>query len=113
MRRYLYRCTVCRTTSPVCFGTAELEAESDHHRDALHSGHYPDGERIGEVDRNGRWYADMRFVIALHTRLADNLADIRDPKGHGARLWAWALSWLTLGGAGYIALWAMSIALTP
>ncbi|MDD9383128.1 hypothetical protein M8Z33_42080 [Streptomyces sp. ZAF1911] len=112
MRRYLYRCTLCRTTSPICFGTAELDAQSSHHRDAVHSGHYPDGERSGAVDRTGRWYADMGPLTALHTRLTDEFADLRDPKGNGLRLWAWALSWLTLSTAGLLAVWATGAVLS-
>ncbi|MER7761330.1 hypothetical protein [Streptomyces sp. NPDC097619] len=112
MRRYLYRCTLCCTTSPMCFGTAELDAQSNHHRAAVHSGHYPDGERSGAVDRTGRWYADMGPLTTLHSLLADAFADLRDPTGQGLRLWAWALSWLTLSTAGLLTVWVSGVVLS-
>ncbi|MFF8717521.1 hypothetical protein ACF07T_39915 [Streptomyces sp. NPDC015184] len=71
MRRYLYRCPICRTTSPLTHTPAALAAERDHHRQALHAGHHPDGEKAGEVDRRGRWHADLDLVARLHTRLTD------------------------------------------
>ncbi|WP_206433879.1 hypothetical protein, partial [Streptomyces sp. ADI95-17] len=76
MHRYLYRCPVCRTTSPVRHSPAALTAEGDHHRQALHDGHHPDGERSGEVD-------DLDLVARLHARLTDTYANIHDPKGSG------------------------------
>ncbi|MFJ5802532.1 hypothetical protein [Streptomyces decoyicus] len=113
MRRYLYRCPVCRTTSPVCRSRAELKAESAGHRAALHGGHYPDDEVHGEVDRRGRWYADLSFIAAVQARLADAYADIPDPTGMGRRLWADALSWLTLTATAAAALWCTTTALQP
>ncbi|KPC61265.1 hypothetical protein [Streptomyces chattanoogensis] len=113
MRRYLYRCPVCRTTSPVCRNRAELTSESDRHRGILHGGHYPDGEKAGGVDRRGRWYADLGLVAAAHACLADAYADIPDPGGMGRRLWAEALSWLTLTATALGALWATAAALQP
>ncbi|WP_411121277.1 hypothetical protein [Streptomyces sp. x-19] len=113
MRRYLYRCPVCRTTSPVCWTRAELKAESDGHRAALHGGHYPDGEHDGEVDRRGRWYAELDLLTAIQARIADAYADLRDPDGMGRRLWAEALSWLTLTATAAAALWCTTTALQP
>ncbi|MFF4286007.1 hypothetical protein ACFY0R_11865 [Streptomyces sp. NPDC001633] len=113
MRRYLYRCPVCRTTSPICRTPAELKAESAGHRAALHGGHYPDDEIHGEVDRQGRWYADLSLIAALQARLADAYADIPDPNGMGRRLWAEALSWLTLTAIALAALRATTTALQP
>ncbi|MFE3144263.1 hypothetical protein [Streptomyces scopuliridis] len=111
MRRYLYRCPVCRTTSGVRFSPGEIAAEGEHHRHQLHAGHYPDGEQAGEVDRRGRWYAGLGIITTLHARLADTYADLRDPKGSGGRLWADALSWLTLTGSALTVLWATTAAL--
>ncbi|MEU9485913.1 hypothetical protein AB0D83_19995 [Streptomyces decoyicus] len=108
MRRYLYRCPVCRTTSPLCRTPAELKAEGASHRHKIHGRHHPDGEKDGEVDRRGRWY-----IATLHARLADTYADYCDPEGMGHRLWAGALAWLTLTTAGLTALWATSAALQP
>ncbi|MEU3602244.1 hypothetical protein ABZ714_26530 [Streptomyces sp. NPDC006798] len=113
MRRYLYRCPVCRTTSGVRFSPAEAAAEGEHHRRQLHAGHHPDGEHTGEIDRRGRWYADLGPLTALHARLADAYADLRDPKGTGGRLWAAALAWATLAASGLTALLAASAALQP
>ncbi|MET9656809.1 hypothetical protein [Streptomyces sp. NPDC006510] len=113
LRRFLYRCPVCRTTSPVRFSPPEIGAEGEHHRQALHGGHYPDGETTGEVDRRGRWYTDLGRLAALHARLADTFADLRDPKGSGGRLWADALAWLTLSTTALGALWATTAALHP
>ncbi|MCM2394340.1 hypothetical protein, partial [Streptomyces albipurpureus] len=110
MRRYLYRCPVCRTTSGVRFSPAESTAEGEHHRLQLHAGHYPDGEHVGEIDRQGRWYTDMGPLTALHTRLADTYADLRDPKGIGGCLWAAAFAWVTLAASGLTVLWTTAAA---
>ncbi|MGO4634971.1 hypothetical protein AB4225_29190 [Streptomyces sp. 2RAF24] len=48
MRRYRYRCTICCTTSPVVLHPDDLDAEGDTHRQAVHGGHFPDGEVAGE-----------------------------------------------------------------
>jgi len=113
MRRYLYRCPVCRTTSPVRFGPPEIAAEGEHHRQTLHGGHYPDGEKAGEVDRRGRWHADLGILAALNARLADTYADLRDPKDTGSPLWARALAWLTLTTSAATTLWITTAALQP
>ncbi|MFF4950584.1 hypothetical protein [Streptomyces chattanoogensis] len=113
MRRYLYRCPVCRTTSPVCRTRAELNSESAGHRAAIHGGHFPDDEIHGEVDRRGRWYADLSLIAALQARLADAYADIPDPTGMGRRLWADALSWITLIATSLAGLWVTTTALQP
>ncbi|MGW2183319.1 hypothetical protein ACWCXX_35810 [Streptomyces sp. NPDC001732] len=113
MRRYLYRCPVCRTTSPLTHTPATLAAERDHHRHALHAGHHPDGEKAGEVDRRGRWYADLDLVARLHARLTDTYADVHDPKGSGAPLWARGLAWLTLTTGAAAALWTTTALLQP
>ncbi|MFE9407166.1 hypothetical protein ACFYNY_36245 [Streptomyces sp. NPDC006530] len=43
---YRYRCEQCRTTSPLVASRREVEAERDRHRQVVHAGHIPDGERI-------------------------------------------------------------------
>ncbi|MFD8826914.1 hypothetical protein ACFV1C_31740 [Streptomyces sp. NPDC059605] len=113
MRRYLYRCPVCRTTSPLTHHPATLTAERDHHRHTLHAGHHPDGEKAGEVDRRGRWYTDLDLITRLHTRLTDTYADIHDPKGSGAPLWARTLAWLTLTTGAATVLWTTTALLQP
>ncbi|GLW19711.1 hypothetical protein Stsp01_64540 [Streptomyces sp. NBRC 13847] len=113
MRRYLYRCPVCRTTSPLCRTPAELKAEGESHRHDLHGGHFPDGEKDGEVDRRGRWYDDLGWLTTLHARLTDAYADLHDPHGTGHRLWAGALAWLTLTAGALTTLWATTAALQP
>ncbi|WP_329182160.1 hypothetical protein OG754_40280 (plasmid) [Streptomyces decoyicus] len=82
-------------------------------RRQIHGRHHPDGEKDGEVDRRGRWYADLGWLATLQARLADTYADLRDPDGTGHRLWAGALAWLTLTAAGLTALWATGAALQP
>lgn len=99
MRRYRYRCTLCRTTSPVVHQLHDLAAEGEAHRRAIHGGHMPDDEAAGEIDRLGRWYADLHPLVALHARIADGLSDLRDPKGAGHPFWASASAALVLGGA--------------
>ncbi|MFC9227497.1 hypothetical protein ACFTZI_00620 [Streptomyces decoyicus] len=47
---------------------AELKAEGASHRDQIHGRHHPDGEKDGEVDRRGRWYADLGWLATLHAR---------------------------------------------
>ncbi|MEV8455535.1 hypothetical protein AB0467_28415 [Streptomyces sp. NPDC052095] len=108
MRRYLYRCPVCRTTSPLTRTPAALDAERDHHRRTLHGGHHPDDEKTGEVDRRGRWYTDLDPVARLHARLTDIYADLRDPKGTGSPLWARALAWLTLATGAATTFWIIT-----
>ncbi|MFE3151175.1 MULTISPECIES: hypothetical protein [unclassified Streptomyces] len=92
---------------------AALAAERNHHRQALHGGHHPDGERAGEVDRAGRWYADLDLFARLHARLTDTYADVHDPKGSGAPLWARALAWLTLITGAATVLWTTTAVLQP
>lgn len=113
MRRYLYRCPVCRTTSSTVHTPRAAESEAAGHREQMHGGHHPDGQFIGEVDRRGRWYTDLTLLGRLHTRLADTLADLRDPKGTGGRLWAATLAWLTLTGSALTVLWVTAAALQP
>ncbi len=74
MRRYRYRCTICRTTSPVVLDPDDLDAEGDAHRQAVHGGHFPDDELAGEIDRLGRWYAALSPLARLHARIADHLS---------------------------------------
>ncbi|MGW5396259.1 hypothetical protein [Streptomyces sp. NPDC003952] len=104
MRRYRYRCSVCLTTSPTAFHLDDLAAEAEGHRQALHGGHFPDGEHAGEIDRLGRWYAALGPLAALHARIADNLADLRTPADMGRPLWASATAALVIGGAGALVL---------
>ncbi|WP_327310059.1 hypothetical protein OG730_43605 (plasmid) [Streptomyces sp. NBC_01298] len=111
MRRYAYRCTVCRTTSPVVHHIEDLAAESEGHRLTLHGGHIPDAEAAGQVDRLGRWYASLGPLIGLHARIADGLSDLRDPKGTGHPFWASAAATLVLGSAAALVLGVISAAL--
>ncbi len=83
------------------------------HRQALHGGHFPDGESAGEIDRLGRWYAFLTPLTALHARIADNLADLKTPKGTGHPLWASAAATLTIAAAAALVLAVLSAALTP
>ncbi|MEU8842673.1 hypothetical protein AB0D97_26660 [Streptomyces roseus] len=111
MRRYLYRCPVCLTTSPVAYGLDEVADEATTHRQAIHGGHFPDGESAGEIDRLGRWYAALGPLAALHARIADNLADLKTPKGVGHPLWASAAAALTIAAAAALVLAVLSAAL--
>lgn len=111
MRRYVYRCTVCRTTSPVVHQLEDLAAAGEDHRLALHGGHIPDAEAAGQVDRLGRWYASLGPLIAMHARIADGLSDLRDPKGIGHPFWASAAATLVLGGAAALVFGVISAAL--
>ncbi|MFG2716421.1 hypothetical protein ACGFX2_38760 [Streptomyces goshikiensis] len=111
MRRYVYRCTVCRTTSPVVHQLEDLAAVGENHRLALHGGHIPDDEAAGQVDRLGRWYAALSPLIAMHARIADGFSDLRDPKGTGHPFWASAGATLVLGSAVALVLGVLSAAL--
>ncbi|WP_331726539.1 hypothetical protein [Streptomyces uncialis] len=111
MRRYRYRCTVCRTTSPVVLNLADLAAEGSTHRLTLHGGHIPDDEAAGEVDRLGRWYATLPPLTAMHARIADGLSDLRDPKGMGRPFWASGSAALVLGSATALTLLLIAAAL--
>ncbi|MCY0923565.1 MULTISPECIES: hypothetical protein [unclassified Streptomyces] len=112
MRRYLYRCPVCLTTSPVAHGLDEVDDEAAAHRQAIHGGHFPDGESAGEIDRLGRWYAALGPLAALHSRIADNLADLGDPKGMGRPMGASALAAFAIAAAAAIVLGVLSAALS-
>jgi hypothetical protein len=46
MSLYWYRCEQCATTSPVVRTRLAAEVEQDRHRDRVHGGHIPDGERV-------------------------------------------------------------------
>ncbi|MFB6482213.1 hypothetical protein ACFCXF_26945 [Streptomyces virginiae] len=111
MRRYVYRRTVCRTTSPVVHQLEDLAAQGEAHRLALHGGHIPDDEAAGQVDRLGRWYAALGPLIAMHARITDGLSDLRDPKGTGHPFWASAAATLLLGSAAALVLGILSAAL--
>ncbi|MFI5752545.1 hypothetical protein ACIBBE_43395 [Streptomyces sp. NPDC051644] len=111
MRRYRYRCTVCRTTSPVVHQIHDLAAEGEAHRQTMHGGHFPDDEAAGRIDRLGRWYTALTPLVALHAHLADALSDLRDPKAMGHYWWASAGATLTLGGAAALAFTFISAAL--
>ncbi|MFE6270469.1 hypothetical protein ACFVQ9_17005 [Streptomyces goshikiensis] len=111
MRRYVYRCTVCRTSSPVVRQLDDLAAEGEAHRLALHGGHIPDAEAVGQVDRLGRLYASLGPLIAMHARIADGLSDLRDPKGMGYPFWASATATLLLGSAAALVFGVISAAL--
>ncbi|MFE2529042.1 hypothetical protein ACFXEL_32995 [Streptomyces sp. NPDC059382] len=111
MRRYLYRCNVCSTTSPMVLRLDDLAIEAEGHRQVLHGGHFPDGENAGEIDRLGRWYASLGPLARVHARIADNLADLRDPKGMGHPLWASAAAALTIAAAAGLVLAVLSAAL--
>ncbi|MFG2236147.1 hypothetical protein ACGFNX_40195 [Streptomyces sp. NPDC048723] len=111
MRRYRYRCPVCSTTSPTVHHPDDVAVEAEGHRQALHGGHHPDGESAGEIDRLGRWYSSLGPLTALHARLADNLADIKDPKGMGHPWSATAGAALTIAAAAALVLAVISAAL--
>lgn len=111
MRRYRYRCTVCRTTSPVVHQLDDLAAEGEAHRLALHGEHIPDDEAAGQVDRLGRWYASLGPLIGIHARIADGLSDLRDTKTTGHYWWATAGATLILGSAAALVLGIISAAL--
>ncbi|MFG2284825.1 hypothetical protein ACGFOU_01885 [Streptomyces sp. NPDC048595] len=113
MRRYLYRCPVCRTTSDIVHTVTDAENEAVNHREELHGRHHPDGQFVGEIDRRRRWYADLGLLAALHARIADGLADIRDPNGMGGRLWASVAAWLALIAGAASVLWVTATALHP
>lgn len=111
MRRYRYRCTVCRTTSPVVHETEALAAMGEAHRQTLHGGHFPDDELAGQIDRLGRWYAALSPLAALHARIADALSDLRDIKTAGHYWWASAGAALLIGAAAALILTLISAAL--
>ncbi|MGW5295898.1 hypothetical protein [Streptomyces bacillaris] len=111
MHRYRYRCTVCRTTSPVVRDPDDLEAEGTAHRQAVHGGHIPDDELVGEIDRLGRWYAALSPLAALHARIADGLSDLRDEKAMGHYWWAGVGAALLIGGSAVLILLVVSAAL--
>ncbi|MFE0778774.1 hypothetical protein [Streptomyces sp. NPDC058861] len=104
MRRFRYRCTICRTTSPVVHELADLAAESEVHRQTIHGGHIPDDEMAGQIDRLGRWYATLPPLAALYSRIADALSDLRDLKTMGHYWWASAGATLLIGGTAALAL---------
>ncbi|MFB7852394.1 hypothetical protein ACFC34_36010 [Streptomyces sp. NPDC056053] len=111
MRRYRYRCTVCRTTSPVVHQPDDLDTEGDNHRQAVHGGHFPDDELTGEIDRLGRWYATLSPLAVLHARIADGLSDLHDEKTAGHYWWASTGAALLIGGSAALILLAVSAAL--
>ncbi|MFF4390739.1 hypothetical protein ACFY0G_28730 [Streptomyces sp. NPDC001552] len=98
------------TTSPVVHHPDDVAVEADDHRQALHGGHYPDGESAGEIDRLGRWYASLGPLAAVHARIADNLADIQDPKGMGRPWSATAGAALILAAAAALVVAVLSAA---
>lgn len=111
MRRYRYRCTICRTTSPIVHQPDDLTAEGDAHRQAVHGGHFPDDELAGQIDRLGRWYAALPPLAVLHARIADRLSDLRDEKAMGHYWWANASATLLIGGSAALMLFVVSAAL--
>ncbi|WP_326701888.1 hypothetical protein OG909_32820 (plasmid) [Streptomyces sp. NBC_01754] len=111
MRRYRYRCTVCRTTSPVVHQLHDLDAEGAAHRQALHAGHFPDDEAAGQIDRRGRWYTALPPLSALHAHLADALSDLHDPKAMGHYWWATTGAALIIGGTAALFLTLIATAL--
>lgn len=52
---YRYRCEKCRTTSPAAHNRAAVHRERDLHRDLVHGGHIPDGERIDWTGVTDGW----------------------------------------------------------
>ncbi|HEY9327050.1 MAG TPA: hypothetical protein VIS09_02225 [Streptomyces sp.] len=111
MRRYRYRCTVCRTTSPVVHEIEALTAIGEDHRQTLHGGHFPDDEIAGQIDRLGRWYAALPPLATLHARIADGLSDLRDIKAMGHYWWASAGATLLIGGTAALIALVVSAAL--
>ncbi|WP_407842084.1 hypothetical protein ACE1OC_42795 (plasmid) [Streptomyces sp. DSM 116496] len=102
---------MCSTTSPVTFHSEDLAAEGAAHRQAIHGGHFPDGESTGRIDRLGRPYASLTPLTALHAQIADNLADIKDPKGMGHPWSATAGAALILVAAAALVLGVITAAL--
>ncbi|MFD3663983.1 hypothetical protein ACFWVF_25925 [Streptomyces sp. NPDC058659] len=111
MHRYRYRCTICRTTSPIVLALDDLEAEGTAHRQGVHGGHIPDDEIAGQIDRLGRWYAALSPLAALHARIADGLSDLRDEKTMGHYWWASAGAALLIGGTAALTLLLIAAAL--
>ncbi|MFH9125368.1 hypothetical protein [Streptomyces globisporus] len=111
MYRYRYRCTVCRTTSPVVPDTEALALIGEAHRDHLHGGHFPDDEIAGRIDRLGRWYAALPPLTALQAHLTDGLSDLRDPKGMGHPWWARGVAALLLVAAAALTLFLVAAVL--
>ncbi|MFD4543568.1 hypothetical protein [Streptomyces bauhiniae] len=111
MRRYRYRCIVCRTTSPVVTEIEALTAVGEAHRQTLHGGHFPDDEIAGQIDRLGRWYAALPPLAALHARIADALSDLHDIKTAGHYWWASAGATLLIGAVAALALLLVASAL--
>ncbi|MFI5621741.1 hypothetical protein [Streptomyces sp. NPDC051567] len=111
MRRYRYRCTICRTTSPTVHRPADLETEGHAHRHSQHGGHYPDDELAGRIDRRGRWYETLHPLTATHAHLADALSDLHDPKTLGHYWWASAGAALILTTAAALVLGILTTAL--
>ncbi|MFE3074167.1 hypothetical protein [Streptomyces sp. NPDC059247] len=111
MRRFRYRCTVCRTTSPVVHQPDDLAAETAAHRQTIHGGHIPDDEIAGQIDRLGRWYTALTPLAALHARIADGLSDLHDEKAMGHYWWANAGATLLIGGSAALILLVVSAAL--
>ncbi|MFL4496523.1 hypothetical protein ACJ6WD_35575 [Streptomyces sp. VTCC 41912] len=112
MPRFLYRCPVCCTTSPLCPTAKAADAEGSTHRGQLHAGHHPDGETVGEVNRRGQWYATLGPLAGPRSRLADALIDARDPDGMGRPFWADVAADAILAGGSAAALWVTSTVLT-
>lgn len=111
MRRYRYRCTVCRTTSPVVTEIETLTAMGEDHRQTLHGGHFPDDEMTGQIDRLGRWYAALPPLVALHASIADTLSDLHNIKTMGHYWWASVGATLLIAGTAALALLLVASAL--
>ncbi|MFJ3856176.1 hypothetical protein ACIPRL_08115 [Streptomyces sp. NPDC090085] len=61
---YRYRCERCGTTSPSVRSRDLAHTERARHRDAAHSGHIPDGEKI-TYDGDQISSTDTRRVVIL------------------------------------------------
>lgn len=59
---YRYRCGACRASAPPTATRAESEARRDHHRDTVHGGLVPAGDRVVRVRGSDARDPDVRYV---------------------------------------------------
>lgn len=62
---FAYRCETCKTTSPAVDDRTALARERKQHRDAVHGGHRPDGEREVQSGHHAPQWIAWRIGIAL------------------------------------------------
>ncbi|MEW1798148.1 hypothetical protein [Streptomyces niveus] len=59
---YRYRCGTCRAAARPTATRAESEARRDHHRDTVHGGLVPGGDRVVRVRGAEARDPDVRYV---------------------------------------------------